>query len=89
LIIEDGAKVVTKFREGHGIESLFSDIPVVVVDSNMPEFDKGRNSNGTAKGTKLLAFSLAVVHVIVVLIVSCIVISSISTSGKSHIFARL
>ncbi len=80
---------MTKFREGHGIESLFSDIPVVVVDSKVPEFDKGRNSNGTTKRTKLLVFFLAVVHVVVVLIVSCIVLSPISASGKSHIFARL
>ncbi len=68
---------------------LFSDIPVVVVDSKVPEFDKEHNSNGTAKGTKLLAFVLAVVCVVVVLIVSCIVISPIFKSGKSHIFARL
>ncbi len=43
-IIEEGAKVVTKFREGCGIESLFSDIPIVVVDSKVPEFDKDCNS---------------------------------------------
>jgi hypothetical protein len=86
-IIEEGAKVVTKFREGHWIDSLFSDIPIVVVDSKVPEFDKGCNSNGTSKGTKLLAFYLAVVCVVVVLILSCIVISPISASGNSHIFA--
>ncbi len=82
-IIEEGAKVVTKFREVRGIESLFSDIPVVVVDLKVPEFDKGRNSNGSAEGTKLLAFFLAVVCVVVVLIVSCIVISPIPLLGKA------
>jgi hypothetical protein len=33
---------VTKFREGCGIEPLFSDIPIAVVDLKVPEFDKGR-----------------------------------------------
>jgi hypothetical protein len=84
-IIEEGAKVVTKFREGHEIKSLFSDILIVVVGSKVPEFDKDHDSNRTAKGTNLLVFSLAGVCVVVVLIVSCIVISSISASGNSHI----
>jgi hypothetical protein len=88
-ISEEVAKGMTECREGHRIVSLFSDIPVVVVDLKVPEFDKGRDSNGTAKGIKLLAISLAGVRVVVVLIVSCIVMSPISASGNSPIFKRL
>jgi hypothetical protein len=35
-IIEEGTKVVIEFREGGGIESLFSNIPMVVVDLKVP-----------------------------------------------------
>ena len=87
---KEGAKIVTGLREGRGIESLLlSDIPVMVDDSKGPEFNNGRDSNGTVKRTKVLLFCLAGVPVVVVVSVSCIVMSPTSASGNSHIFARL
>ncbi len=86
---KEGAKVVTGLREGHGIESLLFDIPGVVDDSKVPEFNNGCVSNGTIERTKVLVFSLAGVLVVVVLSVSCIVMSPTYASGNSHIFGRL
>ncbi len=86
---KEGAKVMIRLREGRGIESLLFDIPIVIDDSKKPEFNNGRNSNGTIERSEVLVFSLAGVLVVVVLSVSCIVMSLTSASGNSHIFARL
>ncbi len=87
---KEGSKVVTRLRKGRGIESLLlSDIPIMVDVLKVPEFNNGRDSNGTIKRTKVLLFCLAGVPVVVVVSVSCIVMSLTSASGNSHIFARL
>jgi hypothetical protein len=86
---KEGPKVMTGLREGRGMESLLFDIPVVVNDLKVPEFNNGYNSNETIERTEVLVFSLAGVLVVVVLSISCIVMSPTSASRNSHIVARL